>query len=116
MSTEEEWERVAKRVDEARAQRAKLLVGRERLVATIEALLFAHDPVGINFETNTDEYRPEAESIVIRLPSASSEDDAKAIVHEEFTSWFGSEDAGPPSRYSEIAREVWALWTDATES
>ena len=46
-----------------RDQRKALLAGREKEVGTVEALLFRHDPIGINFGENTDEYRPEAETI-----------------------------------------------------
>jgi hypothetical protein len=35
-------------------------------VSTSE-LLFRHDPVGINFEVNTDEYEPKAGTILPRL-------------------------------------------------
>ncbi|MFJ8916848.1 hypothetical protein [Amycolatopsis sp. NPDC102389] len=43
--------------------RRRLVADRRDLVASIEVLLFRHDPIGINFEYNTDEYQPEAESI-----------------------------------------------------
>ena len=117
-----------------------LLVGQEGIVASIECLLFEHDPIGIvldtgsedfgalqvalyerdgvmlSFETNSDEYRPEAETIVLRLPEANNEDDARTIVWEEFTRWFGPELAGPQSRYEQIARGVWNLWTSRDRS
>lgn len=90
-----------------RAERERLLVGKGDLVTAIEDLLFASDPIGINFETNTDEYRPEAQTITLRLSEAATVDDLHRIVHEEFVRWFG--DAGPKERYAAIAREIWTL-------
>lgn len=80
-------------------------------VDEVEAMLFAADPVGIAFGTNTDEYRPEAESIVRRLPAAVSVDDVQLIVHEEFVAWFDPATAGPVSRYRQIAARIWLVWS-----
>jgi hypothetical protein len=79
-------------------------------VATIEALLFRHDPIGINFTHNPDEYRSEAETITLRLPEATTKDDLQRIIHEEFVRWFDAETAGPPDRYDSITEEIWQLW------
>jgi hypothetical protein len=58
------------------------------LFATVAALLFESDPIGINFGDNTDEYEPEAGTILPRLASAKSVDDVQTIVDEEFSRWF----------------------------
>jgi hypothetical protein len=50
-----------------REERKQRVVGHEEIVGRVSALLFAADPVGINFDDNTDEYDLEAEMIVIRL-------------------------------------------------
>ena len=76
----------------------------------VAAVLFRHDPIGINFETNTDEYYPEARTILPRLRHCASADDAAAVVHEEFRRWFGAENAGPASRYTSAAAAIWDLW------
>lgn len=76
----------------------------------ISGLLFRHDPVGINFETNRDEYDPEARTILPRLPNCSSEADALRVVHDEFCRWFDADTAGPIQNYSAIAHEIWVLW------
>ena len=68
------------------------------------------DPVGINFETNTDEYDAEAETIVIALPRAAGPDDVRALTHEAFVQWFDGETAGPIERYTAVANEIWSLW------
>ncbi len=80
------------------------------LVDEVEALLHRHDPVGIGFGDNPDEYRPEAQSIVARLPRARSVDDVRTLVHGEFVRWFDQDTAGPADRYEVIARDVWAVW------
>lgn len=76
------------------------------LVAEVERLLYRHDPVGINFGDNPDEYSPEAQTIVARLPAARSVDDVRTLVHEEFVRWFDSDTAGPAERYDGVVREV----------
>ena len=76
----------------------------------IAAIFFRHDPIGINFEYNTDEYEPEARTILPRLRTCHSAEDVLAVVHEEFQRWFDPETAGPREEYSTIANEVWSLW------
>jgi len=41
-----------------------------KLFAAISEVLFEADPVGINFEINTAEYKPEVGTIIPRLSSA----------------------------------------------
>ena len=102
------WEQEIAPAARAQAQkRARLLVGQEALVSQVEALLFEADPIGINFEDNTDEYRPEAETIVLRLPEASSADDLRRIVHQEFVRWFDDRMAGPEDKFREISKQIW---------
>jgi hypothetical protein len=77
----------------------------------ILSILFRHDPIGINFETNVDEYEPEVDTILPRLKEARSPDELRRIIHEEFLHWFNGEDtAGPETNYDKIAREVWAAY------
>ncbi len=86
------------------------------LADEILALLSRHDPIGINVEDNTDEYDPEAETIVLRLVDAGtilSADEIKVLVHEEFVRWFGDGIAGPVERYRRIAQEIRELWRPA---
>jgi hypothetical protein len=89
--------------DEARRMYGTLFDG-------VSAILFRHDPVGINFDSNTDEYDPEARTILPRLWSCASEEDALRTIHEEFQRWFDADTAGPASRYKEAATEIWSLW------
>jgi hypothetical protein len=99
------------RIAAARLERERALLGHEDLTSRVEALLFYHDPVRINFETNTDEYRPEAETIVLRLGGATDERSVVKIVHEEFARWFGASTAGPLESYGAVAADLWLLWT-----
>lgn len=98
----------ASRADAVRLARRRALAGREELAAEVEALLFRHDPIGIADVDNVDEYRGEAESIVVRLPRVRSEADLLALVHAEFVRWFDAGTAGPAARYRAIAGELWA--------
>ncbi len=76
------------------------------LVAEVERLLYRHDPVGIHFGDNPDEYSPEAETIVARLSGCTVRDDVRTLVHEEFVRWFDSDTAGPAERYDGVVRGV----------
>jgi hypothetical protein len=80
------------------------------LFASISAALFEADPVGINFDENTDEYEPEAGTIIRRLASAKSAEDVQVIVYEEFCTWFGPIDAGPTEKYASVSAKIWDLW------
>jgi hypothetical protein len=75
----------------------------------IAALLFQHDPIGINYDHNTDEYEVESETILPRLSGCQSADDVLQIVHQEFVRWFDPVIAGPQERYAEIASEIWRV-------
>jgi hypothetical protein len=79
----------------------------ERLVGDLEALLYRHDPIGIAFGDNPDEYSAEAGTIAPRLPDVDTVDDVRRIVHDEFVRWFDEDTAGPASRYQAIAEEIW---------
>jgi hypothetical protein len=80
------------------------------LFASISDALFEADPIGINFDDNTDEYEPEAATIIPRLGSAKSAEDVQVIVHEEFRRWFGSASAGRREKYAAVSAKRWDLW------
>jgi hypothetical protein len=84
-----------------------------QLFDSVAALLFQRDPVGINFDENTDEYEPETGTILPRLRTCRSADDVRRVVHEEFVRWFDASTAGSQERYAQIAEEIWALWRNA---
>lgn len=78
----------------------------------VEEILFRHDPMGINFGDNTDEYAPEVGTILPRLKEAKSEVDVQRIIHEEFMRWFGHPSSGAPSNpdWTKEAKEIWHAW------
>jgi hypothetical protein len=82
------------------------------LFDSVAELLFKADPIGINFDGNTDEYEPEAGTILPRLKTCSSPDEVLPVVHAEFVRWFGAATAGPPERYTDLARDIWHLWNN----
>ena len=93
-----------------RAERKRLSSSYKLLLNEISAVLFRHDPIGINFEDNTDEYDAEAGTILTRLRRDLSVEETTAIVHEEFVRWFEPGTAGSRERYSAIATEILAAY------
>lgn len=79
------------------------------LFSRISAALFEADPIGINFESNTDEYDPETATILPRLNDAGSVTEVETIIHEEFCRWFSLENAGSKEKYRSVARVIWEI-------
>jgi hypothetical protein len=75
------------------------------------AILVRHDPIGITFETNADEYESEARTILPRLADCESADDVQQVTYEEFVRWFDDSTVGPFETYQSIAQEIWQVWT-----
>jgi hypothetical protein len=86
-----------------------------RLYDVVSEILFRNDPIGINFETNTDEYEPEVDTILPRLEACHSVEDVQTMIHEEFVKWFDSNTAGSAERYREVAEEIWLSWQTSRE-
>jgi hypothetical protein len=101
---------VLERVQRDQVARAAVQASYPRLFASLRRCLFEHDPIGINFESNTDEYDPEVGTIIARLKTCASEADVLEVVYEEFVNWFGEDTAGRKSKYKKVAKEIWALW------
>ena len=80
------------------------------LFSSIERILFEADPIDINYLSNTDEYSPEAGTIIPRLGSAQSPRDVEAIVYEEFCCWFDPDEVGTKERYASVAASIWEVW------
>ena len=96
--------------EEIEAEKKRLKAEYGNLFDSIAEILFRHDPIGINFEDNTDEYESEAETILPRLKDCSSVRDVTTVVHEEFQRWFYPDLAGSKQKYTKIAEEIWRLW------
>jgi hypothetical protein len=93
--------------EDVRARRRAVRHAYRGLFDRVEAILFDEDPIGINFEDNTDEYEPEVETIVPRLGACADADAVLTVVHEEFVRWFDPATAGPRERYGRIATRIW---------
>ncbi|MFT4228241.1 hypothetical protein [Micropruina sp.] len=106
-----QWERIQNELRTAKQDRLAQTATRRDLVEAISVALFEADPIGINFEANTDEYDAEAETIVIALPSTTDAKDVRALTHKVFVQWFDGQTAGPIERYDAVAKEIWKLWS-----
>lgn len=91
-------------------ERLRLRAEYGKLFDKVANLLFQHDPIGINFESNTDEYESEAGTILPRLKTCGSVLEVRKMVHEEFIHWFDAGIAGAESNYDAIAQKLWELW------
>lgn len=100
----------SKNTEAIREERRQLKEQYGQLFDAVSSVLFRHDPIGINFETNTDEYDPEAGTILPRLRTCETAADVQRAVYEEFVRWFDSSTAGSKENYSKIAEEIWELW------
>ncbi len=94
-------------IEEIKLERQKLKHEYGELYDEILEILFRNDPIGINFEINTDEYEPEVGTILPQLKEACSPGDLQKIIHQEFVRWFGADIAGSRAKYARIAQEVW---------
>lgn len=81
-----------------------------QLYTEVREILFRHDPIGINFGSNTDEYEPEVDTILPRLVTAGSAEELRRVIYEEFVRWFTPEIAGSEANYDSVARDIWEAW------
>ena len=72
--------------------------------------MFKHDPMKINLETHTDEYDPEAGTVISRLETVTNQDDVATILHEALIDWIGVEIAGDRDRYIALVQDIWQVW------
>ncbi|AHL76804.1 hypothetical protein CH92_17565 [Stutzerimonas stutzeri] len=77
-----------------------------------EALLFKHDPAGLDFGENLDEYDPEVDAILPQLHLCRSSSEVTAIIHREFVRLFDEHMAGPLEAYNVIGADLWILWQE----
>ena len=84
----------------------------KRLLNGVAMILFRHDPMGIAFGDNTDEYDLEAGTIVPHLRECRSESDVLRVVLEEFVRWFDRDLVEPGERYDAAVKEIWELYRE----
>lgn len=101
-------------LDEVRAKRKRLFAKHPAFFAEVGAILFAEDPININYETNIDEYYSEVGTIIPRLKECNVADDVIRVICEEMVSWFGvtaeHSIAQFPDMYHRIGVRVWTAW------
>lgn len=97
-------------IERIEENRRRLRAEYKALYDAVSELLFRHDPIGINFGHNTDEYEPEVGTILPQLAQARSALELRRVIHEEFVRWFGNDTAGAEADYEEIAQEVWHVY------
>jgi hypothetical protein len=87
-----------------------------KLFDAISAALFEADAIGINIGDNTDEYDPEAGTIIPRLKTAKSAEDVEIIINEEFIKWFGQEYSSSNNEYKLVSEKIWLIWSEFNET
>lgn len=110
---ESELAELSVQIAAAAVERKAAVVGFEEAVGLISAALFRHDPIGINFESNLDEYDAEAESLVVCLISLQTPptvNQVQTLVNEVMSAWFGAE-VGTRPDYADVASEIHSIWT-----
>lgn len=81
-----------------------------RLRAKVLEAINRADPIGLlGMGAPGDEYEPEVGTVLPRLRNATSADDVEQILHEEFSRWFGPDQAGPRDVYHQPAGEIWRV-------
>lgn len=85
-------------------------IDRAAVPEALAALLYRYDPIQIAYQTNADEYQPEAANILTRLGACRGPDDVCQVVYEELVRSFGIEAVGSPEEHRQLAQEAWALW------
>lgn len=98
------------RLRRAKVQQAEVRLKYGRLFQEVSGLLFMADPIGLNYEDNTDEYDAEAGTIIARLHECRDAEEVWTVVFEEYVRWFGPRVAGPRERYREVSVQIWEAW------
>lgn len=96
--------------EEIIAENKRLKAEYGKLFDQVTEILFRHDPIGLDFEDNTDEYQPEARTILPRLRTCHSSDDVVTVAFEEFQKWFHPHGVGDKERYRALGKEIWNVW------
>ncbi len=80
----------------------------KRLYDEVVRILYRHDPIGIGVTMDgpSDEYGPEAGTILPRLSGIGTSQELAVILQQEFVRWFDEKLAGPVEEYLPIAAEI----------
>jgi predicted RNase H-like HicB family nuclease len=86
-----------------------------KLFEKFSQIIFKHDPIGISFINDEDEYDPEVGTILPRLKDCKNFEDLYSMIYEEFVEWFG-DIAGNKEKYAPLAEEFWKTWEEFNAS
>lgn len=100
--------RLSKRAQRARKQLPAVKAEFGRLFQEVSEILFRHDPMHLNFGSNTDEYDPEVGTILPRLKTCRSAQDVQAVIYDECARWFAI--PGEEEKYRQPSQEIWSAW------
>lgn len=75
----------------------------------ISEILFRYDPIGLDFDTNIDEYDYEADLILKELPNQETVEQLTETIHAIFIKCFDNKLAKERDLYKHIAQEIWLL-------
>ncbi len=69
--------------------------------------------MGINFESNTDEYEPEVDTILPRIKDLNERKEIELVVREEFEKWFGDDSTAdiPDETFERISEGILKIKT-----
>lgn len=95
-----------------RRLRRSLSVVYSAQLEALSQLLYRFDPIGLaSLGVSTDEYEPEAETILPRLGSCQTAGQVQTVLHEEFCRWFDKSGvAGTRDNYAALSVAVWEWW------
>ena len=91
-------------------ERKRLHSDYERLFSELSAIIYRVDPIGLNVEENTDEYDPEARTILPRLRDCRSVDDVDRVVRDDLARWFTPELVAGSPTCDQLVDEIWSWW------
>ena len=100
--------KLSKRAQQASKELPAVKAEFGELFAEVSEILFRHDPMRLNFGSNSDEYEPEVGTILPWLKDCRSARDVQKVVYEEFEQWFGI--SGKPEKYRLASQEIWSAW------
>jgi hypothetical protein len=73
-------------------------------------VLFEHNPIGLPLRPGSrQDYGGPVGTLILGLGGVESPDALRMKLYEEMLGWYG-EDAGPDSRYYEIAQKLYKLY------
>lgn len=84
-----------------------------RLTEAFSSVFSEADPLGLlAMGAPLDEYEPEIETVLHRMPEVGSTSETQEMVHQEFVRWFNSDIAGSSDRFADLSASLWNVWSE----